>query len=306
MAKLGKHDKLFFISFLPSALAVSGILLVFLLVMYSQSLKSLETFGFNLYLNNFWNPEKEVYGVLSPIVGTFVTSAIATIVSLFLSIPLTITIAELLKGRVRDVFSSVVELMGGMPTIIYAVWSLNYLAPFLKDYVMVFLHRYLGFIPLFSCNPVTGLSLFTAGVAIGIALTPYTTSIIVESYKMIPMMYREACLGIGATRFETTRILISLTKPAIVAAAVLSFARAAGETTIAAATVGNSMMISLCLFSPGYTVSALIASQYANAGLYVYAESVLYAAALVVLVATLILSFIGVNALSRWRERIVV
>lgn len=305
MPKLG-HDRLFLISFLPTALTISGILIIFFVILSSRSLQSIEAFGVNLFTRSVWNPEKEVYGVFTPIIGTFVTSSIATTISLIFSIPLTILIVEFLRGKLRDMFSSVVELMGGIPTIVYAVWSLYYLAPFLRLYVMEPLYSYLGFIPIFSCKPITGLTIFTAGIAIGISLIPYTASLIIESYKLIPMIYREACLGIGATRYETIKILLSLTKPAIIASAILSFARASGETTIAVTTIGNSMYLSPCLFTPGYTVSALIASQYENAGLYIYAESALYAAALIVLVATLILSFIGLRILDRWRGKIVV
>lgn len=300
------HDKIFLISFLPTAIVVSSILVIFFTALLRYSYEAINVFGLKLFVESVWNPQKEIYGIAAPIIGTFIASSIAVIVSLFFSIPLSILVLEFLRGKARDVLSSMVELMGGIPTIVYAVWSLNYLTPFLKIYVMEPLHSYLGFLPFFSCKPVVGLSIFTAGIAIGVSLTPYMTSIIIESYKLIPSMYREACLGIGATRYETTKILLSLAKPAIIAAAILGFARAAGETTIAVATVGNTMSLSSCLFAPGSTVSALIASQYENAGLYVYAESVLYTSALVTLTATLILSFIGLRILDRWRVKIVV
>ncbi|MEM1916756.1 MAG: phosphate ABC transporter permease subunit PstC [Ignisphaera sp.] len=301
-----KHDRLFLISFLPTAFIISSILVLFLIIFSSNSLDSIKMFGVKLFTESIWDPEKEVYGVLAPIIGTFTTSSIAVFISLFFSLPLSILITEFLRDRARDIFSSVVELMGGIPTIVYAVWSLNYLAPFLRAYVMEPLHMYLGFIPIFSCRPVTGFSIFTAGIAIGISIVPYMTSIIVESYRLIPSIYREACLGIGATRYETTKILLSLAKPAILASAILGFARATGETTIAVVTIGNSMNLSPCLFAPGYTVSALIASNYENAGLYIYAESVLHASALVILFVTLILSFVGLMILDRWRVKIVV
>lgn len=301
-----KHDKLFLVSLMPTAVIISGILIIFFAILLSRSLQSTYVFGLELFTQSIWDPEKEVYGIVAPIVGTLITSLMAVGISLAFSIPLAILVVEFLRGRLRDIFSSMVELMGGMPTIIYAVWSLHYLAPFLRSYIMTPLHNYLGFIPFFSCRPITGLSMFTAGIAIGISLVPYTASIVIESYKLIPITYREACLGVGATRYETIGILLSLAKPAIIASAILGFARASGETTIAVTTIGNSMYLSPCLFAPGYTVSALIASQYENAGLYNYAESVLHVAALVVLIITFILSFIGLRILSIWRVKIVV
>lgn len=301
-----RTDRLFFISLTPSAIIIVGLLVVFLVVVVGKSYESIDVYGPNLFTTSAWNAELEVYGVLSPVVGTFVTSTIATFVAMILSIPLAVFIAEYLKGRMRDFFASLVELMGGMPTVVYAVWALYYLAPFMKEAVLDPLHAYLGFIPLFSCKPVAGFSILTASVAIGLSLVPFTTSIIVESYRLIPQTYREACLGIGATRYELVKTMLSISKPALLAAAVLGFARASGETTIAATVIGNAMTTGLCVIGPGYTVPALIASQYANANLYRYAESALYAAALVVLASTLAMSFAGLKILERWRVRIVV
>lgn len=299
------HDKAFFLSFLPAAIILGGILLIFLMALFNSSFEAFRVFGPELFFRNMWNPEKEIYGVAGPVLGTFVTSFLAVVVALFFSIPLSIFLHEFLRGRIKEVMSSIIELMGGIPTIVYAIWSMNYLTAFLKTNVIQPLYSYLGFIPLFSCNPASNFSVFTASVAIGISLTPYVTSIIVESYRLIPLMYREACLGIGATRYETVRMMLSLARPAILAAAILGFARAAGETTIAVSTIGNAILITPCLFAPGSTVSALIASQYANAGLYLYASSVLHASALIVLVVTLILSFAGLRILEKWRVRVV-
>lgn len=304
--KRSKTDTLFFISLTPSAIVVVGLILLFLIVVFSRSRESLTVYGINLLTSTGWSPEQEVYGILSPIVGTFVVSAISTLIALLLSIPLSVFIVEYLKGFLRDLFSSLVELMGGMPTVIYAVWALRYLVPVMREMVLEPLYVYLGFIPIFSCKPVAGFSLLTAGLVIGISITPFTTSIIMESYKLIPTTYREACLGIGATRYELVRSMLSISKPAILAAAVLGFARASGETTIAATVVGNAFTTQMCIIGPGYTVPALIASQYENANLYKYAESVLYVAASIILLATLFASFVGLRILERWRLRIVV
>lgn len=301
-----RSDKLFFISILPSAIIVVGLLGVTVLMVASNAYTSIATYGVELFTRSIWNAEREEYGILSPVMGTFLTSIFATLISMFFSIPLTVFLSDFLSGRVRDFFVSLVELMGGIPTIIYAIWGLYYVAPFMKTHLLEPLHIYLGFIPLFSCKPVTGVSILTASVVLGISLVPFSTSIMLESYKLIPLTYREACLGIGATRYELVKEMLSISKPAILASIVLAFARASGETTIAATLVGNAFTTGLCILGPGYTVPALIANQYANANLYRYAESVLYASALVVLTVTLVLSFIGLRVLERWRVRIVV
>lgn len=299
-------DALFFISLVPSAMVVIGLILLFIIVVFERSRESIDVYGFRLFTSSTWSPEQEIYGILSPTVGTFVVSLISTSIAVMFSVPLSVFIVEYLKGFLRDLFSSFVELMGGMPTVIYAVWALRYLVPVMREVVLEPLYNYLGFIPLFSCKPLTGFSILTAGLAIGISIMPFTTSIIMESYKLIPSIYREACLGIGATRYELVKSMLSISKPAILAAAILGFARASGETTIAATLVGNAFTTQICLTGPGYTVPALIASQYENANLYRHAESVLYLAASVVLVSALIASFLGLRILEKWRSRIVV
>jgi phosphate transport system permease protein len=301
-----RKDKLFFIYLLPLSSSLLTILVLSIATVALKSLDSLQTFGLNLLISSTWNPERGVYGFLAPLVGSVTTSILAVITALFLSLPLTIIIAEYLRGIVKNVVSSIVELMGGMPTIIYAVWASQYLVPFLKEFIMEPLHNVFKFIPLFSCRPITGFSIFTSGISIGISMVPYVTAIILEAYQSIPLAYREACYGIGATRYESIKMMLSLARPAIVAALILGFARSLGETTIAAVTVGNSMYLSSCLFAPGYTVSALIASQFANAHLYPYAESVLYASILFVMMISIALSFYGSSTIIRWRSRIVV
>lgn len=301
-----RKDKLFFISLLPLSSSLLAILILSIATIALKSLDSLQIFGFNLLTSSIWNPEKGIYGLLAPLIGSVITSILAVFTALVLSLPLSIIIVEYLRGIVKNIVSSIVELMGGMPTIIYAVWASQYLVPFLKEFLMEPLHNTFKYIPLFSCRPITGFSIFATGLSISISIIPYVTTIILEAYQSIPLAYREACYGIGATRYESIKIMLSLARPAIIAALILGFARSLGETTIAAVTVGNSMYLSSCLFAPGYTVSALIASQFANAYLYPYAESVLYASILFVVLISVALSFYGSSIIIRWRSKIVV
>jgi len=301
-----KRDKLFFLSLTPFAISLLSILLLLVYVLFLKSIESLSAYGLALFTKTIWDPENGVYGVLGPILGTIVTSLISITTSLVFSIPLTITIAEYLKGYLKKIVSSIVEFMGGLPTIVYAVWASRYLVPLLKSYVMDPLHTSLPFIPLFSCRPTTGYSTFAAGIALGISTVPYVTSIVLEAYENIPVIYREACYGVGSTKYEAIKILLSLSRPAIVAAVILGFARSLGETTIVAVTIGNSMTLTPCLFAPSYTVSALVASQFANAFLYRYAESVLYVSMLITTLFSILLSLYASKLIIEWRSRIVV
>jgi phosphate transport system permease protein len=300
-----KRDKLLFMSLIPFSISLLSMLLLLISISLFNSIESLSAYGLSLFAKTVWDPENGVYGVLGPILGTLITSLISVSVSLVFSLSFAITIAEYLKGYSKKIISSIAEFMGGLPTIIYAVWASEYLVPFLKNNIMEPLHALLPFIPLFSCRPITGFSTFVAGVALGISTVPYVASIILEAYENIPLTYREACYGIGATKYEAIKILLSLTKPAIIAALILGFARSLGETTIVAFTVGNSMTLTPCLFAPGYTVSALVASQFANAFLYHHAESVLYASMLVTTLISIILSLYASKLIIDWRSRVV-
>lgn len=304
--RLSRKDKVFFLSLLPSSVILLGILIITVITITSNSLESLNRFGLELITSTAWDPENLRYGLLTPIWGSVLTSVLAVFTALLLSLPLTILIAEYLRGPAKNVLSSVVELMGGVPTIIYAMWASMYLAPILKNYVMDPLHAYLSILPIFSCRPITSFTIFTAGVSIGISIVPYVTAMVYEAYQSIPQALREACLGIGCTRYESIRILMSLAKPAVFASLVLGFARSLGETTIAVTTIGNSVYFGSCIFSPGITVSALIASQFANAYLYKYAESTLYASALFILLIAVVLSFMGLSMMIKWRGKILV
>jgi phosphate transport system permease protein len=301
---LSEKDKIFYFSLLPPALTTLGLLALIVSTIGAKAALVLPQ-ALAILAANVWDPENERYGLLAPVLGTLVVASIAGAVSLVLGLPLTLAVAELLRGRLGSVLQTLLEMTSAFPTVVIGLWSARYLAPFLSENVMKPLYSSFGFIPTFSCRPLGGYSLLTAGLAIGFSVVPYTASIMIESYRLIPSTYREACYGIGATRYETARILVSLARPAIAGSVLLGVARAMGETTIAAMTVGNAMNISACLFEPSYTVPALIAAQFGNANLYRYAEPVLYLAALVFLALALVLSAVGFKLVSGWRVRIV-
>lgn len=236
---------------------------------------------------------------------TMVVAAISGLISLALGLSLTLAVTELFGRRIGSIVQTLLEMAGAFPTVVFGLWAARYLVPLLSEHVMKPLHASLGFIPLFSCRPLGGFSLLAAGFAIGFSVVPYVASVMIESYRLIPSTYREACYGVGATRYETAKILVSLAKPAIAGSVLLGVARAMGETTIAAMTVGNVMYFSACLFAPSYTIPALIAAQFENANLYRYGEPVLYLAALIDLSLALALSAVGLKLVSGWRVRIV-
>jgi len=300
-----KSDKIFFYALLPFAGIILSLFILLLGVFMNNSLPIFTREGLKFITSNTWepsetNPEMEYYGILSPLFGTFYTSLVALIIALPASIALTLFIDEYVPYRLRIVIINLVEIMAGLPTVLYGLWGAFVLAPILRNYVMIPLNMYLWFIPIFSCRPLSPLTIFTASVVLAIMIIPFMTSIIREAYEFIPLSYREAALSIGATKYEYIKIMLSMIKPAIVAAVLLGFGRAAGETIAVSLTIGNTFSVSVCLFKPGYTIPSLIANQFGNAGFYHYMIYALYGSGLILLLIGLVLNSIGLYILKKW------
>ncbi len=305
-----KSDKYLFYLTLPLMGGVLGLLVVLFSMILTQSWPSLQRFGLSLFTDSVWrpsdDPQRELYGLFTPIMGSLYVSILSTLISVPISICLLFTIIEILPRYLGTPLRFIVEIMGGLPTVIYGLWGSTTLAPILRDHVMKPLYSYLGFIPLFSCKPLTGHSILTASITLAIATTPYMTALLIEGYYLIPSKYKEGAYSLGATDYEAFKLMIGILKPYVVAASLLGFSRILGETTIVALTVGNSMRLSLCLFNPTYTIPSLIVSQFESARLYEYALSALYAGALILLITGLIAAYIGIRLVYWWRERIYV
>jgi phosphate transport system permease protein len=303
-----KSDKLLFYSALPLIVGVLGILLILSYMILSQSWPSFQRFGFAVLTTSAWSPsddpQREFYGLAAPIASSLYVSILSVLVSVPISICLTLTLIEILPKYLGAPLRYVTEVMGGLPTVIYGLWGSTTLAPFLRDQVMKPLHDYLGFIPLFSCRPLTGHSMLAASITLAVATTPYVTALLIEGYYLIPSKYKEGAYSLGATDYEAYKIMMGILKPYVIAASLLGFSRALSETTIVALTVGNSMKLSLCLFDPAYTIPSLIANQFESARLYEYALPTLFAGALILLLISLAASYAGIRLVYGWRERI--
>ena len=305
----GRSDKLFFYALLPFAAVTVALFLLLFKVLVGNSLPIFLREGFGFIESSVWrpsetNPQAEYYGMLAPILGTFYSSIVALLLALPASISLTILIDEYAPHGLRGHLVNTVEIMAGLPTVLYGLWGAYILAPALKSHVMQPLNTYLGMIPLFSCTPTTPSTILTAGVVLAIMVTPFMTSIIREAYESVPLTYREAALSIGAARYEYVGIMMSMIKPAVLASILLGFGRAAGETIAVSMTIGNSFSISPCLFKPGYTISSLIADQFGNAGFYHYMTYALYGAGFLLLLIGLALNTLGLYLLVAWRKRL--
>lgn len=235
-------------------------------------------YGLEFIFGSVWNPVIESYGILPALLGTLITSTIAISIATPLAISLAVFSSEILPQRFRSFVNSVSDLMASLPSVIYGLWGLYVLAPMLHKYVMLPLHNYLGFIPLFSTKPIP-TNLFTAGVLLAIMIVPFSSSIIREAYTAIPYNLKEAAYSVGMTKWEMIGTMLGYIKSAIIAGTFLALGRAMGETMAVAMVVGNIPNIPKSLFDMGYTISSMIANQFPNAEAYEYMVPALYGGA---------------------------
>lgn len=272
-----------------AVLAVVG-LIVFELV--SQSHLSLSKFGLKFLTRQIWDPVAEDFGALPFIYGTLVSSLIALILAAPLAVGTALFLTEICPRRIRGVLSLLVELLAAIPSVIYGLWGIFVLAPFLRRYVQPFLGKYLGWTGLFT-GPKYGIGMLAAGVILALMVLPIIASITREVVTAVPRQQREAALALGATTWEMLRMsVLRNARGGILGAVILGLGRALGETMAVTMVIGNRPEIAKSLFAPGYTLASVIANEFTEAVGNTYL-SALVEMALILFVLTLI-----VNALA--------
>ncbi|MCE4606886.1 MAG: phosphate ABC transporter permease subunit PstC [Desulfurococcales archaeon] len=300
-----REDKIFLYSLLPFASVIIAALILLGIILLDTSLPALKEYGIGLFMRNVWKPREDgpgEYGLLAPIIGTLETAIIAVIIALPMSLSLLILTEEMMPNKWRDLVSTLIDVMAGLPTILYGLWGIEVLIPFLRDHFMSFLHEKIGFIPLLSCQPLSGSSILAAGMLLSIMIIPFIYVIIRESYSTIPQSLVEAAIAYSSGWRHYVKFKIGLIKPALLGGLLLGFGRAAGETVAVALVIGNSFHLSSCIFAPGYTISSLIANQFANSMYYPLMSSVLFAGGLFLLSTGLALNYAGVKLIRRSRK----
>jgi len=271
MRKLGlrfgmeRADRLFELS--VTAVAGLTLALVWLLVakMILDAQQSISEFGFGFVTGGAWDPNRDVYGALPFIFGTLLTSAIAILVGVPVSIGIAIYLSELAPPWIREPLSFVVELLAAVPSVIYGLWAMYALRPVMVDTIEPIFVALFGWTPLFEGEPV-GLDKFVAGIILAIMIIPTVASVSKEAMRAVPDSQREAALSLGATRSETTRMaVLSYARSGIFGATILGLGRAVGETMAVTMTIGNANLISWSLLDPGQTMASLIANNWGEA-----------------------------------------
>ncbi len=234
--------------------------------LWSGSRMSIRQFGFHFLVSTDWDPVNDSYGALPFIFGTLVSSLIALIIAVPLSVATAIYLTELAPLWLRQPIVSLIEMLAAIPSVILGLWGIFVLVPWLRVEVLPLLQRYLGWCPLFH-GTIYGPCMLAGGIIIAIMIIPIITSVSREILISVPHLQREAAYALGATRWEVTRIaVLSYAKRGIFGAIILGLGRALGETMAVTMVIGNTPQISASLFAPGYTLASVIANEFAEAG----------------------------------------
>jgi phosphate transport system permease protein len=289
------------------ALAVLLVLGGVIVALIRGAWPALSTFGFGFLTSEVWNPVTEKFGALAPIYGTLITSAIAMIIGIPISFGIAVFLTELAPLWLRRPVGVAVELLAGIPSIIYGIWGFFVLAPILQTSVQPFLIATLGHLPLIGVlfkGPPYGIGMLTAGLILAIMVLPFITAIMREVFEQVPPMLKESAYGLGATTSEVVwRVVLPATRIGVVGGIILGLGRALGETMAVTFVIGNAHRISASLLAPGTTISASIANEFTEAVGDLYLSS-LIALGLILFVITFIVLAIAKLLLIRMKLRL--
>ena len=251
---------------LLAAFALFVFVIVALIVYESArgSALSIRTFGWGFFTSTEWDPVTDRFGALPYLYGTLVSSLIAMLLAVPLGLGTAVFLAELAPRRVGDVVAFVVELLASIPSIVYGIWGLFVLAPFLRGAVEPWLAGHLGFLPFFQGYPF-GIGMLNAGIVLAVMVLPTIVSLSREILLSTPRTLREASLALGSTRSEAIGVVLDAARPGILGAVILALGRALGETMAVTMVIGNSNRISASLLAPGSTMASVIANEFTEA-----------------------------------------
>ena len=293
MAKTGTiGDTVFRTILLIFASTIVMIVVAMIFMMVWNSTPTLKEFGFGFLTGSKWKPATDIYGALPFIYGTIVSSLIALLISVPISLGIAVYLVEQAPKKIATPIAFMVELLAAIPSVVYGLWGIFVLAPFIRDYLGVFLQNYFGWLPFFQ-GRLTGIGMLTGGTIMAIMITPIVTAVVRDVLEVVPTTQREAALALGATKWETTKIVLGNAASGIAGAVVLGLGRALGETMAVTMVIGNAPQISSSLFEPAYTIASVLAANFAEA------TDKLYMSALIEMGLVLFLVTFIVNAFAK-------
>lgn len=270
-----------------------GLMLLLVSVLTITALPAIARFGWRFPFTSTWDPVAEQFGGLPFIYGTAVSSLLALLLAVPLGIGAAIYLVELAPAGLRAPIGFLIELLAAIPSVVYGLWGIFVLAPWLRHQLEPALGTWLGFLPLFQ-GPPYGVGMLAAGIVLAIMIVPIITAVGQDVLRAVPDDQREAAIALGATRWETTRLaVLRYGRSGLIGAVLLGLGRALGETMAVAMVIGNRPEIAASLFAPGSTLASVVANEFTEA------TSDLHAAALVEIGLLLFVLTVLVNVAAR-------
>ncbi len=277
-------DRLLFALTLLASLAAIAIMVAIAYKVVRGSKLAFSTFGLSFVTGTTWDATNGVFGAGTLLYGTAVSSLMALLIAGPLAIAIALFLSELAPRWVRGVVGSLVETLAAIPSVVLGLWGILVLGPFAANHFEPWLHRSLGFIPIFSGDPSSS-GIFVAGLVLAIMVVPIVASICRELFLAVPRELEEGALALGATRWEMVRgVILFSSRPGIAAALILGLGRALGEAIAVTQVIGSATAIHASLFQPGDTLASRIAAQFQGAGTNLQTSSLFYLAAILLVI----------------------
>ena len=291
MRKQRIQDFIFHKTTMLFALSVLAVLVGIIISLVVGAWPALKEFGPAFITTVEWDPVNDQYGAAIAIVGTLATSGIALLIAFPVSFGIALFLTEICPAWLRRPLGTAVELLAGIPSIIYGMWGLFVFAPLFADYGQPFLKNTIGHLPLIGqlfSGPTMGIGILTAGLILSVMIIPFISSVMRDVFEIVPAVLKESAYGLGCTRWEVVRkIVLPYTKTGVVGGVMLGLGRALGETMAVTFVIGNANKLSMSLFAPGNSIASTLANEFAEADTPLHVAS-LFSLALILFVITFV------------------
>ena len=252
-----------------AAFSVFALLLIIIGSLIIGSLPSMSAFGFHFIFNKAWDPVTNQFGALIPITGTLTTAGIALLIGIPVSFGIAIFLTEICPKPLRRPIGVAIELLAGIPSIIYGMWGLFVFAPFFADHIEPWINHHIGKLPVlgpFFAGPPMGIGVLAAGIILAIMVIPFIASVMRDVFEVVPTLLKESAYGVGATTWEVVwRVVLPYTRIGVVGGIMLGLGRALGETMAVTFVIGNAHDLNLSVLMPGNSIASTLANEFTEA-----------------------------------------
>ncbi len=274
--RLRGGDEVAYLLTLACAVAILIIVGLIVVELWTNSQLTVKQFGWGFLWSSQWDPNSGHFGALPFVYGTCVTAFLALLIAVPLGVAASVFLAEMAPPRLSNFLTFLIELLAAVPSVIYGLIGIFVLIPLIRDYLVPVLTKLFGYLPIFK-GDFYGVSFLSAGLVLSVMVVPFIVSVSREVLLAVPVEQREASLALGTTKWETTwQVVIPNAKTGIIGSIFLALARALGETMAVTMVIGNTPKITPSLLSPGYSIAAVIANEFAEASGNLYVSSLIF------------------------------